>query len=895
MFAAPPPRHPVRSLCAGLLRLATRLAPASERRTWVREWEAELEHSWRRATRGSGLRAGAAIEMIRRSAGAVVHAAWLRGQDWRPEMLMQDLRFAIRSLLKRPLFTGVIVLTIALGIGVNAGIFSVLYHVVLEPLPFEHPEDLVMVWERNIPRDNPTNVVAPANFFVWREETSSFEDLAAVTWFSQALSGTEEPERVGAVAVNASFFPILGVRPYRGRFFLPEEDNAASTERPIVLSYAFWQRRYGGDEDVLGRVIQLNGVDRTVIGILPPQFSFDYLPYAFNATGTQDVWMPQGFEEAARTWRGRYLQVVGRLKDGVSLERARTELTTVASRLEREFPDGQAGWTVNIVPLQEQVVGDARPALLILFGAVTLVLLIACGNVANLLLSRSTARSQEVAVRTALGASRLRLVRQLLTESGVLSLAGGGLGLLFALGLVKALVALGPDVPRLAEVGLDGAVVAFTLGVALLTGFVFGLAPAVRASRPDLVDSLKEGGARAGRTGSVLRARNALVVTEIALALVLLVGSGLLIRSFANLMDLGVGFDTEHLMSAEVALSSRAYPEQAERLQFFEDLVDRLQRSPGVVAASAITNLPLSGSQTGTSFWLNDRALPAEGEFPVADIRWVHRDYRTTMGIPLIRGRFFDETDRADAPLRVVINETTARQFFPNADPIGRTISMPWGDTLVAEIIGVVGDVRHNGPEVEPRPKLYWHHLQWQDRANMSVVLRTEGDPAAAAGTIRAAIRELDPAVPLYNVHPMTYWMAEVMASRRFTMLTLAVFALVALTLATIGVYGVMSYNVSQRTQEFGVRLALGAGRRDVALQVIRSGLKLVLVAVAIGVAGALAVSRLLRGFVYGVTTRDLTSFAVAAGFLILVAVLACWWPAHRAGRVDPIRALRFE
>lgn len=894
-FATPPPRHPVRALCGALIRVATWLAPGSERRTWVREWEAEVEHRWRRATRGGRLRTGDALDMIRRSAGAVVHAAWLRAQDWRPEMLMQDLRFAIRSLLKRPVFTGVIVATIALGVGVNAGIFSVLHHVVLEPLPYDDPDALVMVWEENLPRDITTNVVAPANFFVWREETSSFDDLAAVTWFSQALTGTEEPERVGVVAVNASFFPILGVRPHAGRFFLPEEDDAASTARPVVLGYAFWQRRFGGEEEVLGRTIQLNGVDRTVVGVLPSGFSFDHLPFAFNATGTQDVWMPQAFEADARTWRGRYLQVVGRLADGVSVERAQNEMSTLASRLEREFPDAQTGWTANVVPLHRQIVGDARSTLLILFGAVTLVLLIACGNVANLLLSRSTARGQEVAVRTALGADRLRLVRQLLTESGALALAGGGLGLLLAWGLVKTLVALGPDVPRIAEVGLDGTVVAFTLGMSLLTGFVFGLAPAIRASRPDLVEALKEGGARSGRTGSVLRARNALVVGEIALALVLLVGSGLLIRSFANLMELGVGFETDGLMTAEVALSTRDYPEQPERLRFFEELVDRLQRAPGVVSAGAITNLPLSGSQTGTSFWFNDREVPGEGEHPVADIRWVHRDYRETLGMPLVRGRFFDTSDHAEAPLRVVINETTARRYFAQGDPIGRTISMPWGDTLVAEIIGVVGDVRHNGPEVEPRPKLYWHHLQWQVRTNMSVVLRTDGDPAAHAATIRAAVRELDPGVPLYNVHPMSHWMAETMASRRFTMLALGAFALVALALASIGVYGVMSYNVSQRTQEFGIRLALGAARRDVALHVVRSGLRLVLIAVGIGLVGAFALSSLLQGLVSGVTTRDFASFAAAVGFLVVVAALACWWPAHRAGRVDPIRALRFE
>ncbi|MDX1396791.1 MAG: ABC transporter permease, partial [Gemmatimonadota bacterium] len=773
-----------------LFDLAVLIAPGSERRPWVREWEAEIAHlrartATREPVRGPGFAAD--LEVVRRSGGAVVHALWLRGQEWRPDMLFQDLKFALRGLLKRPAFTLVVISTIALGIGVNAGIFSVLYDVVLEPLPYDEPDDLVMVWEHQVQRDQRTNVVAPANFFAWRDETELFSDLAAVTWFSQTLTATDEPERVGALAVNANFFPMLGVQPHLGRFFTPDEDDPTSTARPLVLGYGFWQRRYGGDEAILGRTIQLNGVDRTVVGVLPRGFDFRDLPYAFNATGSQDVWMPQAFDPSLRSWRGRWLQVVGRLAPDVTVERAQAELATLASRLAREFPDGQAGWSVNVVPLQNQIVGSARTSLIILFGAVSLVLLIACGNVANLLLSRSSARNQEIAVRTALGASRLRLVRQLLTEAGTLATVGGGLGLLLAYGLVRALVALGPDVPRLSEVGLDGTAVLFTVALSILTGLVFGIVPALRASRPDLVRSLRDGGGQAGRARAVVRARNALVISEIAVALVLLVGSGLLIRSFANLLDLGVGFETGGLMTAEVALPGDQYPELDERRLFFEELVDRLAAAPGVTAASAITNLPLSGSQTGTSYWLNDREVPAEGEFPVADIRWIHRAYHETMGIPIVRGRAFEASDDADAPIRVIVNETLVRNHFGEADPIGQRLSMEWADTLVAEIIGVAGDVRHNGPETELRDKIYWHHLQWQDRSNMTVVVRTDGDAASHAGTIRAAVAELDPALALYNVYSMDHWLAENMSSRRFVMLALGVFSVVALGIGTPG------------------------------------------------------------------------------------------------------------
>jgi putative ABC transport system permease protein len=808
---------------------------------------------------------------------------------------MQDIRYALRGLIKRPVFSAVVIGTIMLAIGANAAIFSVLNGVLLQPLPFENPEGLVMVWEHNIPRANPTNVVSGANFVTWREESSSFEDLAAITWFSQNLVEGEDAERVGVVSVNASFFPLLGVNAAHGRVFLPEDDRAGDGPRPILLSHGFWQRRFGGSSNVIGRTLNLNGFELPVIGVLPEGFRFDFLPYSFNATGTQDIWMPQQFPDEIRDASGRWLQVLGRLEPGTSIERAQTEMSTLASRLEMEYPDRQSGWTVNVVSLQEQVVGEARTPLLILFGAVAFVLLIACANVANLLLSRSVGRQQEVALRTALGASRLRLVRQLLTESSILALAGGALGLGLAFVLVDALLRLGPDIPRLADVSVSGPVIAFTLGISALTGLVFGLAPALRASRPDLAGSLKEGGARAGRSGGLLRARSALVVAEVALALILLVGSGLLLRSFANLLDLGVGFETDGLITAEVALPGRVYEEEADRVQFFEELVGRVRSIPGVSAASAITFLPLAGSGSATSFWANDRPVPEPGELPVADLRWVHQDYHRTLGIPVIRGRLFDGRDTRDVPLRIVISEALARDLWPSEDPIGRTISMPWGDTLVAEVIGVVGDVRHQGPETEARDKIYWHHLQWQDWSGMTIVARTSGDPSMHVGSIRAELRAMDSNLPLFNVSTMTDLLGEALAARRFTMLVLGLFALVALLLASVGVYGVMSYGVSQRTQEFGVRMALGASARAVAMQVVKGGLRLVLIAVAIGGLGALALSRLMQSLVFEISTSDPVTFALAALFLAAVAAAACYWPTHRAGRVDPIEALRFE
>ena len=809
------------------------------------------------------------------------------------QSVLQDVGYALRSMIKRPAFTLVVLFTLALGIGANAAIFSVLYNVVFKSLPYEDPENLVMVWEHNYPRSRETNVVSGANFAAWSEQSTSFEALAALTEYSATLTGEGEPERVGVVSASSTFFPLVGVQAQRGRVFLPTDDVAEGA-RLAVLTHEFWQRRFGGDPNVIGRTITLNGSVVEVIGILPRGFEFD-LTYTFNPTGRQDLWIPQLVPDELREARGRWLQVLGRLAPGVSLASAQSQMSTLAGRLEQEFPEYQTGWGVRIVRLQQQIVGDARSALLILFGAVSFVLLIACANVANLLLSRSSGRQQEIAVRTALGAGRGRVIQQLLTENTLLAIGGGVLGLLLAFGAVSALATLGPEnLPRLETIGINGVVIVFTLGASLLTGLLFGLLPAIRLSGFDLKNALTEGGMRGGHGVRHRRTRDALVIAEIALSLMLLVGAGLLLRSFAKLLDTGVGFPTENIVSAQLQLHSSAYPDEQQRVRTFEDLVERVVALPGVTAASAISGLPLAGPATGTSFWVNDRPIPADGEHPVADIRWVHRDYHRTMGIQLVDGRAFSQADTDDSPLVVVISEFAANEFWPNESAIGKTLSMPWGDTLVAEIVGVVGDVRHNGPSEEPRSMIYWHHVQFPMN-NMAIVARTAVEPFSVVSAIRREVAQIDPDLPIYSVRTMDSYLSDAVAPARFSMLALGLFAVVAVLLASIGIYGVMSYSVAQRTRELGIKMALGAGGTNLLLQVVKDGLILIAIAAALGIGGALALSRFMSQMVFEVSPTDPITIVGVTGLLVTVALLACYLPARRASRVDPMVALRHE
>ena len=804
-----------------------------------------------------------------------------------------DVRYALRMLFRTPLFSSIVVVTVALGIAATTTAFSVVNAVLIEPLPYPEPAQLVYVWEHNLPRARDRNVVSPANFIAWREQASDvFASLAAFGASSATITGGGEPERIGLIQSTSALFPMLGATPLVGRLYVEGEDRDGAP-RVAVLGEAFWRSRFGGDRTVVGREIMVNDRAATVIGVMPASFELE-VPVAFGFTGTNDMYMPIQIGEQHRTAGGRYLQVLARLAPGITVEAARRQMISLAQRLEAEFPERQTGWSVNVLPMREQIVGDVSRALLVIFGAVSFVLLIACANVANLLLTRATERQQEVAVRAALGAGRRRLARQLIVESVTLAFTGGLVASLLAVWGIGALVALAPDIPRVGEISLDTPVLLFTFATTLLTGLLFGLAPAAHVLRSDLAGWLRgrsgEGGRREAR-----RTRDALVVVEIALSLILLIGAGLLIRSLTRLMDVGVGFDTERVFTGTIDLPGARYPEGPASIAFFEQLVDRVQAIPGVEAASAITFAPLSGPGSATDFRALDRPEPAAGEFPVADIRWVHRDYHRAMGIGLVRGRLFERQDGPGAPVRVVINEAMQRDLWPAEDPIGRRISMEWGDTLVAEIIGVVKDVRHDGPGAAPRAMIYWNHEQFEAFNMMTVVARTSGDPLAVLPSIRAELGALDPTLPIYGVQTMDGLLADALKRARFAAVSLGVFAALALALALIGVYGVMSYVTQRRVREFGVRLALGAEPSRMIALVVKQGMALVAAALAIGAIGALALGRLLRGLLFEVGVADPLTFAGTVALLVVTAFVACWLPARRAGAISPVAAMRAE
>ncbi len=803
-----------------------------------------------------------------------------------------DVRYALRMLFKRPLFSAMVVLTVGLGIAATTTAFSVVNAVLIEPLPYPEPDDLVYVWEHNLPRARDRNVVSPANFVAWREQADAFSAIAAFAGVSATVTGDGDPERIGLIQSTAALFPLLGATPLHGRLFAEGED-VAGAPLVAVLSEAFWRSRFGADPEVIGREITVNERALTVIGVMPASFELE-VPVSFGFTGTNDVYMPIQVGEAHRTATGRFLNVVARLAPGVTLEAGQRRMGALAQRLETEFPERQTGWTVNVLPMREQIVGDVSRALLVIFGAVLFVLLIACANVANLLLTRATERQQEVAVRAALGAGRRRLARQLVVESVTLAFAGGLLGLLLAVWGVGALVALAPDLPRLSGVRLDATVLLFTFGATLFTGLLFGLAPAAYVLRSDLANWLRGRGGQGGRR-EARRTRDALVVTEIALSLILLVAAGLLMRSLTRLIDTGVGFETEQMLTGTIDLPGARYPEGPPSIAFFEQLVDRVQALPGVTAASAITFAPLTGPGSATDFRALDRPAPAAGENPVADIRWVHRDYHRTMGIPLVRGRLFERQDGPGAPLRVVISEALQRELWPAENPIGRRIEMEWGDTLVAEIIGVVRDIRHDGPGVTPRGMIYWNHEQFEAFNVMTLVVRAAGDPLSLVGAVRAALRAMDPTLPIYGVQTMDGLLADALKRARFAAISLGVFAALALLLALIGIYGVMSYVTQRRVQEFGVRLALGADPSAMRGLVVRQGMTLVAIALVLGAAGALGLTRLMRGLLFDIGATDPTTFFVVALLISLTALAACWLPARRASAVSPVVAMRAE
>ncbi len=800
--------------------------------------------------------------------------------------LLHDLRHGVRLLRRAPGFSAVAVAALAIGIGANTAMFSVINALLIQPLPYPDADRLAIVWEHNIPRDNRSNVVSPGNFIHWREMNGAFEDLAAVSMtLPMTLTAGGEPEELRAQLVTTGFFPILQVQPALGRVFTSEENQPGS--RVVVISDRLWRRRFNGDPSIIQRSITLQGLPNTVVGVMPPGFSF--------LDRTVDVWTPVGLPASARTPRGRSLTVVGRLEPNTSVESAQREMTRVHAELTRMFPDFNTGWTARVVPLREQLTGDVRPALLVLLGAVAFVLMIACANVANLLLARATSRQRELAVRAALGAGRGRLLRQMLAESAVLAVAGGAAGLAlawWALHLVRLGVADRLPIQRLDTVDIDLPVLGYTLAATIVSGIVFGLAPALTASGTNLQSPLKEGG-RTG-TGRGARARNAFVVIEIAVALVLLAGAGLLVRSFGRLLAVDRGFDTERTVTMRVSLPMSRYGETAQRVQFYQRLFERIDTLPGVRTSGGVSFLPLTGLGAATRFEVIGRPAPPPGAgAPVCDVRVFAHKYLETLGVPLVRGRLFVEHDAADAGGRIVINEKLATQYFPGEDPIGKRIRVNWNDPREDEIIGVVGDVRHN-LEVEPRATIYWPYARFA-YPSMTLTVNSALDAASVGRSVTAIVRELDPQLAVADVRTMDDVVSASVAQRRVTMMLLAIFAGVALLLAAVGIYGVIAYSVTQRTQEIGIRLALGAQRGNVLRLVVGQALLLTFVGVAIGAAGAFGLTRLMEGLLFDTRAADPLTFVVVSLILAAVAVLAAYVPGRRATRVDPVIALRSE
>jgi putative ABC transport system permease protein len=796
--------------------------------------------------------------------------------------LLQDLRYGARMLLRKPGFTFIAVATLALGIGANTAIFSVVNAVLLRPFPYPHAERLVTMR---------SNQSLPDVLDI-QAQSQSFEEVGCLTLQALDLTGGAEPVQVQAGLVNAGLFNVLGAHPILGRTLTTEEDRFDG-ERVVVLSYGLWQRQFGGDSGIVGRTIPLSGNDYMVIGVMGSDFD--------APRGSPELWAAlRVVNPLGAKFRGvHFLRTYWRMKPGVALKQAQAEMTAIDQRLEQQYPDENKGRRRQLISLQELVAGDTRPALLMLFGAVGLVLLIACANFANLLLARATAREREIVIRAALGAGRGRLIRQLLTESVLLSVLGGACGLVIAMWGIDLLQSLKPEnLPRLAAISIDAQVLLFTLALSVLTGLVFGLVPALNASRLDVNEALKEGGRSS--TAGVARHRlsNLLVVSEVALALVLLVGAGLLIKGFWRLRAVEAGFKTDHLLTMRIELPEARYKEIPRQTQFRERSLEAINLLPGVKAAM-VSEIPLGGDALTHNFIIEGRPPLSPGEEPELYSRNVGGDYFRTMGIPLLKGRDFNTQDEADTPLVGVINEAMARQYFPDENPLGARIwwARAEGEPRWITIVGVVGDVKHFGLDQPEMPAIYTPYAQllhsW--KRWMNVVVRSEGDPATIANMVKGQIWTVDKELPVTKVRTMTEVMASSVASQRFMMLLLGIFAAVALALASVGIYGLMSYSITERTHEIGIRMALGAQARDVLRMVVGQGLKLILSGVALGLVGAFALTRIMSSLLFGVSAVDPLTFLTVSAVLSVVALLACYIPARRATKVDPMIALRYE
>ena len=808
--------------------------------------------------------------------------------------LISDLRYGLRVLIASPAVTLIAIVALALGIGANSAIFSVMNGVLLRPLAYQDPDRLVVVWETKLSKGIYQEQVSPPNYRGWMEQNRVFDQMAVWREEPRVLTGGELPERVDTALISPGAFELLGVKAVLGRTFSLDEGRPGQNH-VAILSYGLWQRRFGGDRSVLGKTATLDGLSYTIAGVTPPEFRLLDTP--------SELWLPYTLDSGELNQRGaRTLRVIAHLKPGVTLDQARSEMRSIAHRLEQQDPDANTGYSASVVPLRDQLLGDVSTTLWTLAGAVAFVLLIACANVANLLLARAGAREKEIAVRAALGANPARLTRQLLTESVLLALAGGLLGMLVAAWSISILKELGPaTLPRLKEVSMDWPVLGFTLAVSLLTGIIFGLAPAWQSVRNDLNSVLRSSGR--GTTGGRARARvrNALVIAEIAACVVLLIGAGLLIRSFAELQSVNPGFQPDHVLTMQLTLPETRYADR-KIARFYSQLLDRLQVLPGVRFAAVTRKVPLSaGVDLSLNFTIENRPVEASADQPRAKYRAVSAGYFEAMGIPLVRGRYFDRTDGENTPGVVLINETLAARIWPNENPIGKRIKPGGDDTAWCSIVGVVRDVKQSSLDAVNNPETYYHYLQVPPammgfvEGTMTVALRTNADPVSLAASARGEVRKMDAGLAVFDVKTMQALVDQSLAQPRFRTTLLGVFAGVALLLASIGLYGVIAFSVAQRTNELGVRMALGAHQGDILGLVVGHGAKLAVIGILIGLAISFPGMRAISNLLFGVHAGDPVTFAVTAALILIVALAASIIPALRAIRVDPVVALRYE
>jgi putative ABC transport system permease protein len=809
------------------------------------------------------------------------------------EALWQDVRFSLRMLRKNPGFTVVAILTLALGIGANTGIFSVVNAVLLRPLPYPDPDRLVQLWSSSSKWGGEHWQVAVGDFADIRDANRVFERLALFRQWPVNITGWGEPQRVPAARVSSEWFSVLDISPLQGRTFAPGEDQAGH-EREVVVSYPLWQTMFGADPKLVGKTIAVDGKNYAVIGIMPSSFQFPGI-----GEGATRLWIPLVLEPGeAKSRSAHNTEVVGRLKPGVRIDRAQGEMRDMSQRLAREYPETDTGWGLRVVSLHDDLVGEVRPALLLLLAAVGLVLLIACSNVSNLLLARGAARRREMAVRASMGASRSRLIRQLLTESVLLALAGGLLGLLVAVWANQTLRAIGPrDIPRLGNTGIDAWVLGFSFAVSLLAGVVFGLLPALRTSQLDLNAALKEGGGSSAEGFALLRhrpARSLLLISEVALSLMLLVGATLVLRSFRRVVSVDLGMNPERVLSMYVMLPASRYGQSPQQAAFFRAAVERIKALPGVIAASAVNMRPLGGDMT-EGFNIQEHPFADPENLPDASMRMVSADYFRVLEIRLLRGRLFTDGETSSSPRVAVINESMARRFWPQATPLGQHLEIQWGGSAGSyEIVGIVSNARDVAPTHEPKPEMYvpyWQLPQWAG----ALLVRTRIDPLKMAAAVKGQILSIDKDQPVSDIQTLEQAFSETVAEPRFRAELLSLFAFLAVALAGIGIYGVMAYSVAQRTHEIGIRIALGAERSDVLRLIVTEGTMVTMFGVLAGWLGAFSLVRFLRNMLYGVEPTDPFTFVLAPALLVSISLLASYIPARRATKVDPMVALRHE